>query len=146
MRCRKRFWNVAARNAAFARRAWSSLPWRFSSGILTPPMPKFVKGWREIFAAAPATRKFSRPLCAPANRQVKKGRRADEGLHSRLRFARPWKPLRSARPAGKRAGSLATVRGRHRPDGAAGGRKTFSQAISERGEAGLLARNRIVLR
>ena len=38
--------------------------------------------------------------------------------------------------AGARTGSLAAVRGRHRPDGAARSRKTLPQAISERLETG----------
>src|ERR1700680_2882426 len=99
-------------------------------------MPKFAKGWREISAAAPAIRKFLQRWCGPANRPGEKGRGADEILYSRLRFARPGKSLGSAGSARSRTGSMAAVRGRHRLDGAAGGRKTLPQAIPERGEAG----------
>src|ERR1700730_9252069 len=133
---RKRFCNAAARNAAFAPQAWSSRPWRSWNDIHTPPMPKFAKGWPEICAAALAIRKFSQRWCAPANRRVKRVRGGDESLHYSVRFARLGKSFRSTGAAGIRTRSLAAIRGGHRFDGAAGGRKTPSQTIFERVEVG----------
>ena len=58
--CSRRFSNAAARSAGSARRAWCSPPWPCSSSILIPATPKSAKDSREISAAAPATRKFSK--------------------------------------------------------------------------------------
>src|SRR5258708_40267984 len=104
--------------------------------MLIPATRKSAKDSQEIFAAAPATRRSLRLWCARANQLIERIRRSDEGLRSCLRFAYSWKPHGSARPARWRARNLATVRGRHRPHGAARGRQALTQAIFEPGKTG----------